>query len=148
MHTSTTKLGAAIKSARKSRKLTQLEPSEELGITPRYLQAIENEKKTPSYFCTSFLIWISLLTAYSLPIKVFPLQKLNSFCISSTTNAIRGKYRFSFLLQKPWQRQERRVFSHALLSHEKKCFPLDNIAQLQGLYCLFLYSMSILDKPI
>ncbi len=49
MHTSTTKLGAAIKSARKSRKLTQLEPSEELGITPRYLQAIENEKKTPSY---------------------------------------------------------------------------------------------------
>ena len=49
MRTSTTKLGAAIKSARKSKNLTQMELSEKLGITPRYLQAIENENKTPSY---------------------------------------------------------------------------------------------------
>ncbi|MCI9139081.1 MAG: helix-turn-helix transcriptional regulator [Lachnospiraceae bacterium] len=49
MRTSTTKLGAAIKSARKSKKLTQMELSEELGITPRYLQGIENENKTPRW---------------------------------------------------------------------------------------------------
>ena len=40
MRTSTTKLGAAIKSARKNKKLTQMELSEELGITPRYLQGL------------------------------------------------------------------------------------------------------------
>ena len=49
MRNCTRKLGAAIKSARKSKKLTQMELSEELGITPRYLQGIENENKTPSY---------------------------------------------------------------------------------------------------
>lgn len=49
MRESTTKLGIAIKTARKSRNLTQMELSEELGITPRHLQAIENENKTPSY---------------------------------------------------------------------------------------------------
>ena len=47
MRNCTRKLGAAIKSARKSKNLTQMELSEELGITPRYL--IENENKTPSY---------------------------------------------------------------------------------------------------
>ncbi len=49
MRNSVTKLGSAVKAARKNRHLTQMELSEELGITPRYLQAIENEKKTPSY---------------------------------------------------------------------------------------------------
>ena len=49
MRNCTRNLGAAIKSARKSKNLTQMELSEELGITPRYLQAIENENKTPSY---------------------------------------------------------------------------------------------------
>ncbi len=44
-----TNLGTVVKSARKNKKLTQMELSEELGITPRYLQAIENENKTPSY---------------------------------------------------------------------------------------------------
>lgn len=49
MRDTTSNLGAAIKAARKNRHLTQLELSEELGITPRHLQAIENENKTPSY---------------------------------------------------------------------------------------------------
>ena len=49
MHDTLTQLGAIIKAARNSKKLTQMELSEELGITPRHLQAIENENKTPSY---------------------------------------------------------------------------------------------------
>lgn len=49
MRDTTSNLGAAIKAARKHKQLTQLELSEELGITPRHLQAIENENKTPSY---------------------------------------------------------------------------------------------------
>lgn len=49
MRNSATKLGIAIKTARKNKNLTQLELSEILGITPRHLQAIENENKTPSY---------------------------------------------------------------------------------------------------
>lgn len=49
MRNSVTKLGIAIKTARKNKNLTQLELSEILGITPRHLQAIENENKTPSY---------------------------------------------------------------------------------------------------
>ena len=43
------KLGAAVKAARKRMKLTQMELAEELGISLRYLQTIENEKQTPSY---------------------------------------------------------------------------------------------------
>jgi len=49
MRNSTTKLGVAIKTARQNKNLTQMELSEKLGITPRHLQAIENENKTPSY---------------------------------------------------------------------------------------------------
>ena len=49
MRNATSNLGTAIKAARKNKQLTQLELSEELGITPRHLQAIENENKTPSY---------------------------------------------------------------------------------------------------
>lgn len=49
MRNAASNLGTAIKAARKNKKLTQLELSEELGITPRHLQAIENENKTPSY---------------------------------------------------------------------------------------------------
>ncbi len=49
MHNNTTSLGFAIKAGRKKKHLTQMELSEELGITPRYLQALENERRTPSY---------------------------------------------------------------------------------------------------
>ena len=49
MQKTTSKLGIAIKTTRKEKGLTQMELSEELGITPRYLQAIENENRTPSY---------------------------------------------------------------------------------------------------
>lgn len=49
MRNANSNLGVAIKAARKNKHLTQLELSEELGITPRHLQAIENENKTPSY---------------------------------------------------------------------------------------------------
>lgn len=49
MHDTATILGPTIKAARKKKQLTQLELSEELGITPRHLQAIENENQTPSY---------------------------------------------------------------------------------------------------
>lgn len=48
MRDTTSNLGAAIKAARKNKQLTQMELSEELGITPRHLQAIE-KNKTPSY---------------------------------------------------------------------------------------------------
>ncbi len=49
MQKTTSKLGIAIKTTRKEKGLTQMELSEELGITPRHLQAIENENNTPSY---------------------------------------------------------------------------------------------------
>lgn len=49
MHDTASILGSTIKAARKKKQLTQLELSEELGITPRHLQAIENENQTPSY---------------------------------------------------------------------------------------------------
>lgn len=49
MRNTTSNLGGAIKAARKNKQLTQLELSEELGITAHHLQAIENESKTPSY---------------------------------------------------------------------------------------------------
>ena len=49
MRNATSNLGTAIKAARKNKQLTQLELSEKLGITPRHLQAIENENKAPSY---------------------------------------------------------------------------------------------------
>ena len=42
-------LGAAIKVARQNQQLTQTELSEELDISSRHLQAIENENKAPSY---------------------------------------------------------------------------------------------------
>ena len=43
------KLGAAVKEARKQRKLTQIELAGELGVSVRYLQTIENERQAPSY---------------------------------------------------------------------------------------------------
>lgn len=42
-------LGAAFKVARQNQQLTQTELSEELDISSRHLQAIENENKAPSY---------------------------------------------------------------------------------------------------
>ena len=57
MRNTTSNLGAAIKAARKNKHLTQLELSEELGITPRHLQAIENENKTPSYDLLSRILF-------------------------------------------------------------------------------------------
>ena len=57
MRDTTSNLGAAIKAARKNKHLTQLELSEELGITPRHLQAIENENKTPSYDLLSRILF-------------------------------------------------------------------------------------------
>ena len=49
MHDTASISGPTIKAARKKKQLTQLELSEELGITPRHLQAIENENQIPSY---------------------------------------------------------------------------------------------------
>ena len=59
MRNATSNLGTAIKAARKNKQLTQLELSEELGITPRHLQAIENENKTPSYDLLSRMLSLS-----------------------------------------------------------------------------------------
>lgn len=42
-------LGSVIKSARRSQNLTQSELASRLKITPRYLKAIENSGKKPSY---------------------------------------------------------------------------------------------------
>ena len=69
MRNCTRKLGAAIKSARKSKNLTQMELSEELGITPRYLQAIENENKTPSYH-----LLFRILSYLNIPIELDPRE--------------------------------------------------------------------------
>lgn len=66
MHNKTTNLGAAIKAARKSKHLTQMELSEELGITPRHLQSLENENKTPSYALLSRILSYLDLPADSL----------------------------------------------------------------------------------
>ena len=57
MRDTTSNLGATIKAARKNKHLTQLELSEKLGITPRHLQAIENENKTPSYDLLSRMLF-------------------------------------------------------------------------------------------
>jgi transcriptional regulator with XRE-family HTH domain len=43
------RLGSAIKSARQEKQLTQCRLAEQLGITPRYLKAIENSGRKPSY---------------------------------------------------------------------------------------------------
>jgi transcriptional regulator with XRE-family HTH domain len=42
-------LGGVVKSARQEKQLTQCRLSEQLGITPRYLKAIENSGRKPSY---------------------------------------------------------------------------------------------------
>jgi transcriptional regulator with XRE-family HTH domain len=42
-------LGAIVKDARVTLKLTRDQLSEKVHITPRYLMAIENENKKPSY---------------------------------------------------------------------------------------------------
>ncbi len=66
MRDTTSNLGAAIKAARKNKQLTQLELSEELGITPRHLQAIENENKTPSYDLLSRMLFYLNIPADSI----------------------------------------------------------------------------------
>ena len=50
----------------KNKQLTQLELSEELGITPRHLQAIENENKTPSYDLLSRMLFYLNIPRFSL----------------------------------------------------------------------------------
>ena len=47
-HTDLDNLGGTLKAARKSRKLTREKMAESVGISPRYLSAIENEHKNPS----------------------------------------------------------------------------------------------------
>ena len=42
-------LGGVVKAARRIKQITQLELSERLGITVRYLKAIENSGRKPSY---------------------------------------------------------------------------------------------------
>jgi transcriptional regulator with XRE-family HTH domain len=42
-------LGSVIKTARKSKRLTQKQLAEKLCISPRYLKAIENSGRKPSY---------------------------------------------------------------------------------------------------
>jgi transcriptional regulator with XRE-family HTH domain len=52
------RLGRAVKSARQKKGLTQLELAEELRITPRYLKAIENSGRTPSYDLFMRIVWV------------------------------------------------------------------------------------------
>jgi transcriptional regulator with XRE-family HTH domain len=42
-------LSSVVKSARYAKQLTQCQLAEQLGITPRYLKAIENSGRKPSY---------------------------------------------------------------------------------------------------
>jgi transcriptional regulator with XRE-family HTH domain len=42
-------LGGVVKSARHTKQLTQCRLAEQLGITSRYLKAIENSGRKPSY---------------------------------------------------------------------------------------------------
>jgi transcriptional regulator with XRE-family HTH domain len=49
-------LGSVIKSARHAKQLTQCRLAEQLGITPRYLKAIENSGRKPSYDLLSRII--------------------------------------------------------------------------------------------
>lgn len=48
-HNDIDKLGAVIKTARKSRGFTREQLAESIHITPRYLMSIENENQKPSY---------------------------------------------------------------------------------------------------
>jgi len=49
-------MGFIIKEARLSAKMTQEEVAEHLGITTRYIMAIENEGK-----CPALQIWVNLI---------------------------------------------------------------------------------------
>ncbi len=66
MENCTTKLGTAVKIARKNKNLTQTELSEKLGITSRHLQAIENEHKAPSFDLLSRMLAYLNLSADSI----------------------------------------------------------------------------------
>ena len=84
MRDATSNLGAAIKAARKNKQLTQLELSEELGITPRHLQAIENENKTPSYDLLSRMHSYLNISADNILTKLkdkYPLREPNICCL-------------------------------------------------------------------
>lgn len=83
MQDTLTQLGAIIKAARNNKKLTQMELSEELGITPRYLQAIENENKTPSYDLLSRILSYLDIPADNIFILLRVMQRRNklSCCI-------------------------------------------------------------------
>lgn len=50
------RLGIVIKSARVNQKITRDQLSEKVHISPRYLMAIENENKKPSYLVLFKLI--------------------------------------------------------------------------------------------
>ena len=47
-HCISDKLGSVVKSARKSKHLTQKQLAERLSISPRYLMSLENNKQIPS----------------------------------------------------------------------------------------------------
>jgi transcriptional regulator with XRE-family HTH domain len=50
------RFGGAVKAARIAKGMTQTQLTEVLGITPRYLKAIENSGKKPSYDLLSRII--------------------------------------------------------------------------------------------
>ena len=54
---STYRLGGVIKSARKSKNLTQIRLAMKLGISVRYLKYIENSGQTPSYRLLAGIIY-------------------------------------------------------------------------------------------
>lgn len=67
-------IGQAIKKAREAKELTREQLSEQLDITPRHLQSIENEGQHPS-----FQLFVQLIAMFHISADqyIFPDKQLN-----------------------------------------------------------------------
>lgn len=60
-------IGQEIKKVREQSGITREQLAEQLDITPRHLQSIENEGQHPS-----FQLFIQLITMFSIQLEIFP----------------------------------------------------------------------------
>lgn len=67
-------IGQAIKKAREAKELTREQLSEQLDITPRHLQSIENEGQHPS-----FQLFVQLITMFHISVDqyIFTDKQIN-----------------------------------------------------------------------
>jgi len=74
----TDNFGIVVKSARQDKGLTQLQLADLLAITPRYLKAIENSGRRPSYG-----LLIRIIRELGIPADAVLLSDINEKTISS-----------------------------------------------------------------